>query len=302
MQRKLIKQSSTGLTLTVPIKWARRNNLEAGDVIDILDEGDQLIIKGEGESPERIITVEIPPESTFALLKTIIANAYKKGYDVIKVKYSKQEQLSQIELSVSELIGHEILGINNKVVIIRSVAKDLDREYQNLVKKSFYLIKENINKVIVDIKENNFNRESEIKEFRLLVLKYTDYCKRIINRNMKSKDTHYSEYLIVWTLEKISKIVHYLYQYLENKKTKVSEKTLESIEFSFDIFVNLYGYYFKNDLSYLPKFSIIKDKFMYDELFNKLNDREQDAVLIYYAASIIARCQDLPGHFYSKGF
>tara|TARA_Y100000310_G_scaffold124700_1_gene123498 strand:+ start:118150 stop:119052 length:903 start_codon:yes stop_codon:yes gene_type:complete len=300
MQRKLVKQGRDALTMTLPRKWWEKHHLRPGDSVEVQESEGKLIVYGEGEVPLTSVSIKIAEDATFTLLKTIIANAYKQGYDIIRIKFTKQRQIKQIQTSVSELIGHEILDINDKEVVIRSVAQDLHREYNNLVRKCFYLVKENMKKVLEDMAKNDFKREDEIKEYRLLVLKYSDYCKRIINKNMNTQDTHSSEYLIIWILEKISKIVHYAYSYMQ--KVKVSNNDQVTIKQAFDLFINLFENYFRKDISYLPKFAKIKDRYMYDKLFKELHDKNRDPVITYYAASIIARCQDLPGHFYAKSF
>ena len=44
MRRRIIKQGNNSFTSTVPIKWIKENNLEAGDEIEVFEEDNQLII------------------------------------------------------------------------------------------------------------------------------------------------------------------------------------------------------------------------------------------------------------------
>ena len=44
MRRKLIKQGIDTYTLSLPVKWIRKNNLKASEEVDIGEEGSNLMV------------------------------------------------------------------------------------------------------------------------------------------------------------------------------------------------------------------------------------------------------------------
>ena len=95
MNRKLIKQGSTSLVLSLPIEWIRSNQLKTGDEVEILPQDYTLVIrtKGEKKVTKFILTVDSLDEMS---LYVNLLNLYRKGFDEVKI-VSKSNKIMNFE-------------------------------------------------------------------------------------------------------------------------------------------------------------------------------------------------------------
>ena len=85
MKRKLVQQGGSALTVTLPAKWCKANNLKAGDEVEFSDDSSNLLtIKGKGEESKKeykltIIEDEITDSRFFeAHMNSLYINGYNK--------------------------------------------------------------------------------------------------------------------------------------------------------------------------------------------------------------------------------
>ncbi|MBI2572941.1 AbrB/MazE/SpoVT family DNA-binding domain-containing protein [Candidatus Woesearchaeota archaeon] len=299
MQRKLVKQGNNALTVTLPAKWLQEHNLQAGDVIEIEEEENRLVVAGKGALRRNEITLTLSRSMPIHLMKIKLSNAYKKGYDIIQVHFEDHSIFKEIENLTRNLIGFEVVDVADKKCTLRNISVEMESEYELLFKKSFYLLKENMRKIGEDLVTNSFKRGNEVHEYREIITRYADYVKRIFNKNLRFRDTCIFEYLIVRDLEKISNEVDYLYHYLESSSIKSSEKTRAIVTSIFQTVDELFSSYFKKDISYLEMFAKRKDHFMNKELLALLKDPKIDHHVVLRCAKMMRRCQDIVGPFYA---
>ncbi len=298
MKRNIIQQGAS-YTITLPKKWVEDNNLKNKDEIELDEDNNQLILKGKGQGKRQTIKVNIP-HSTRSLTKSIISNAYKKGYDIIEVTYEDDSTAKVIEKVVHDLMGHEIMDKKSHFLIIKNISTELEEEYDNIFRKSFFLCKENMAIIKEEIKELSFQRLEEVQETRNLITKYTDYCKRIITKNRRNNETSMFEYIIIWTLEKISNEINYLYRYLHTNAPKLNKEDIKSLNLAFHLFDNIMVHYFKKDVSYLHEFSKEKDQFLHERFDKLITSKSVNQVVLHRAGNIVRRCQDIVGPFYGS--
>lgn|SRR3989338_1379884 len=299
MQRKLVKQGNNALTVTLPAQWLQERNLKAGDVVEIEEEENRLILAGKGKPNRQTITIILPRSLSANLMRIKLSNAYKKGYDFIIVQFENNSVFKEIEKISRNLIGFEVVDISEKRCTLRNISIELESEYELLFKKSFYLLKENMQKTQEGIEQNSFKRGLEIREYRDIITRYADYVKRIFNKNLRSRDTCIFEYLIVRDLEKISNEIYYLYNHLENSELKSFDKTKGVVKLTFETVEEMFSSYFRKNVSYLETFVKRKDNFMDKELQILLKDHKMDHQIILRCAKIMRRCQDIVGPFYA---
>ena len=87
MQRKVIKQGTNTLMVSLPVKWTKKTGITKGDYLNLLEDQNTLLIS-KGETRTIIKKTEIKIKSTYknTLIRAIIGNLYKKGYDQIEIK------------------------------------------------------------------------------------------------------------------------------------------------------------------------------------------------------------------------
>lgn len=137
MLRKIVKQGNSALTLTLPSEWAKRFKLKAGDELEVIDEKDFLKISTE-KFGEKTIELDITKLNA-PLIWTYVIASYRKGYDLIKLTF-KKEQTKIIQEAVDALLGLAIIEQSNNSCVIKDLsAFPTEKEFQNIQRRIFYL-------------------------------------------------------------------------------------------------------------------------------------------------------------------
>ncbi len=90
MKRKINLVGNTTLTVSLPSKWVKRNNLKKGDEIILEENGGQLIIKsGAVKDKLKEIIINFDDNVNSSIAWRYLKSAYLQGYDIIIVNFSK---------------------------------------------------------------------------------------------------------------------------------------------------------------------------------------------------------------------
>lgn len=135
MERSLVKHGETTLMVSIPAAWAKRHSLSKGDSVDVLDEGESLILlqKGNKKLPlKREIYFEAP---NYDEIRAILCRFYREGADEIIVKYSNEEIFSVAHKVVASIFGYEITDSQKGQCIIKNLIKEFDFDNSIIFKK-----------------------------------------------------------------------------------------------------------------------------------------------------------------------
>ena len=128
MKRKLVKQGLSALTITIPSSWVRKNNLKAGDEVDVLERDTSLTISKEGRTELNEITVDLTGLLP-RLADRFMARAYQKGYDRIILKSEDPDLLQAVKNKVPELMGYESINSMKNQVEVQILSAQLDLDF-----------------------------------------------------------------------------------------------------------------------------------------------------------------------------
>ncbi|MDP3881342.1 MAG: hypothetical protein Q8Q31_00495 [Nanoarchaeota archaeon] len=183
MQRKLIGQGLGGITVHLPKRWIDAHHLKKGNEIDIEDSEGKLIIspkKINKDKKETSIRLSGLEES---LIRTLIANTYRLGYDSIKVDFENEKQFQILnEIIQKRLIGFEIIKKDSGSCIVENVTEPEEDQFGNIMQKLFLNIDtllENINQLCSSDKAQISESIDELDD---RILKYDNFCRRILLR------------------------------------------------------------------------------------------------------------------------
>ncbi|MCX8177617.1 MAG: phosphate uptake regulator PhoU [Candidatus Bathyarchaeota archaeon] len=124
--RKVQKVGYSTLTVSLPSEWAKRNNINPGDLIFIMQERDGTLkimpghVARREEAEEHIINADACNEK--GMLERIIVGSYILGRDVIKIISSKRIEKSYVEEVrgiVQKLIGLGILEETQNSILLQ---------------------------------------------------------------------------------------------------------------------------------------------------------------------------------------
>lgn len=285
MERSLVKHGETTLMVSIPAAWAKRHNLSKGDAVNVLDEGESLIIlqKGNKKQPlKRDIYFENP---NYDEIRAILCKFYREGADEIIVKYDNEEVFSVVHKVVASILGYEVTDSQKGQCIIRNLVKEFDFDKDTIFKK------------IITITDSIFSLTREIirgkKGYsieKVHLLRDEGWKFRDASFVMLKKETiekSFADEFILHIYEQNTTYLNWLIKcFIDNKMKPVSPQFLELYDKTHQYFRDALVLMKKKDTKYL--------KFIIDERRNLLKECESfslkggnEAKLVLYLSMLI---------------
>lgn len=299
MKRKVNRVGTNTLTVSLPCKWTKKYKIKAGDEVDLKERGSSLEISSKASISLDTYTTQLN-KTTLSNLKSIVGNAYKKGYTKIILEYKDNTILKDVQEVVDSLLGLEIIYRSPTRCEIRNIAQGLESEFNDLLRNCFILLLELSQSVTKDIKENKFERKADIIYRRDTITKNTDFLKRILNTYRRQDKAVIFQYLIVWTMEKTANEYKYIYNYCT--KNKVKKLSPEIIKYAEDTDKLVYLYYqllYQKKKENIEAIGIRKDEMIYSRL-HKISTKisKPEFPVLYHLSSIVRRAWDMCPPYY----
>ncbi|MBS3162992.1 AbrB/MazE/SpoVT family DNA-binding domain-containing protein [Candidatus Woesearchaeota archaeon] len=227
MIRKLIKQGGYGLTVYVPQKWVKNNQLKPGDEIEFEEDKDRLIIHIRKKSKikkELQIDLKNQVESS---IRTILANTYRSGYDKIKLLNLEDKDKKEVLKIVEKyMLGFEI---DKNKWEIESISEPSYENFENLLQRVFY----DLSYVV-----KNFITE-DIEEKVASIQKYDNFLKRAISKNLFNTTNSVFLWQLLSDLNQISRLCLHFKSDLK-KLTPIDKEILNKCIEMMDLLVEAY--------------------------------------------------------------
>lgn len=221
MKRKLVKQGKDTLTLSLPKKWIIKNKLSITDEIELIEKGNDLIVRSQTYVPEKK-KLSISADKVEKAFSKYIRSACVLGYDSIVIEYSKQSQLDTIKKTLqNDVFGYEIMNQEEGNVIINNVSEPKKDQFRPSLERNYKVVFSMLKSLLVNIKESNFSNISNIEQLEMTNNKLTSFNKNIlILDDTFKREISIIYYVILEYLEKIADEVLYLSTYLNGKRAK----------------------------------------------------------------------------------
>ncbi|MBN2368215.1 hypothetical protein JXC34_04285 [Candidatus Woesearchaeota archaeon] len=184
MKRKLVKQGLNALTVTLPSSWVRKNNLNPGDEVDLMETDDSLSISAEGKQPIKEITVDVSGLLP-RLADRFMARSYQKGYDKITVKYDDPELMLAIKNKVPELMGFEILNTTKNEIGIEVISAELHLDFDTMLRRALLILMDMAKTCQIAWKAGDKKSLNNIFYQDFDVNRFTYFCLRKLNKSQK---------------------------------------------------------------------------------------------------------------------
>lgn len=230
MRRKVIKQGHNTFTLTLPIKWAKQQNLQPGTELEVSEQGNSLVVSILGsEGNEKAIEkaeVDITGLPN-PLLWRFVSSAYRAGYNEIKIDFEGIENdkgqmeefsyditdwfykgqlpkdrslrltpIEAIQALVNRFVGVEITEQRQNYVIVKQFGETSYKEFDHAMKRIFMVIVSMSKDVLSAIESNDRSPLKAIHMMDTNVDRFEDYCLRVLNtkgyEDYKKTSTVYS--------------------------------------------------------------------------------------------------------------
>lgn len=226
MKRKLIQMAGKTLVVSLPSEWVKTYGLKKGEEIDVDKQGKTLIINaGKSYKTEEEIIINIPIQEEF--LERMVHLNYILGYDTLKLNFEDTQIIKKIKKAIKNLLGFEIIQESQNSCIIKSVATETDKEFDNVLRRVFFSLI-SIGKESYELIKNQKYDElkEEVTNFEETNDKLTFFCERLLNKkSYKEIQKTTIIYCFVWTLEHIADEYSYIAEFLaNNKKIKLNKE------------------------------------------------------------------------------
>jgi len=219
MKRKVNRVGTNTLTVSLPSKWAKKYNLQKGNELDFIEEGNTLNISiGDIIKEKRSVTVTITKEENY--MRRIITGMYLKGFDEIKIQFSDKKVFDRVQKDSKLLLGFEIVEQKDNYCILRNVSKGLDSELNTLLDRLFNIVLSFNKELFITLKEGDLTNINRFISYEENSNRISLFCKRMINLNILSDNmfNNTSVYIILSLLERISDELDWIVDFIEREK------------------------------------------------------------------------------------
>lgn len=316
MKRKIIKQGHNTLTVTLPSKWVKDLNLNAGDEIELIEKDKSILITSEKHNGEikraefDVSNMDIP------IIWKHFMSVYREGYDEVKVKfdpkselespykfmtehrfdtrykksYEKKPIMSSLQEFVNRFIGFEIIEQSKDFVLIKDMGAPTAKEFDNSLRRVFLLFQQMAEETLDAIEKGDPSNLIGMHDIDINLDKFHDYCVRVLNKigNQNSKKTSLlfaTLYLLEMAGDEFKNIAIHLINDINKPKFDNIKKMVELIK---EQIGNYYDLFYKFDEEKVRKISDldIKTYLGVPAIYKKASEDEKE---IFHHLRMIGR-------------
>ena len=276
MKRKVSLIGPSTLMVSLPSKWVKQFNVKKGDEIDIEEDDHKLVISLGHSSVSKKIKIDLIKHQN--LIRKLLLNAYRAGFDEINITFGQLEDLKTIQHFISTvLLGFEIIEQGKNTCTLRNVTKESEEEFESMFRRTFQVTSIMLKNGLEALKHHDIELIKETTLMETTNNKFVLFCERLLNKKgvgnfLKTNFT----FAAVYQLEKIADELKYIFDYISEHSIKISAdvvKFYEKVNMSFDLCQSAF-YDFTEEKA--EEISSIKEKILLssESLYNTANKNE----------------------------
>lgn len=292
MKRKLVRQGTATLMVSLPAKWIHENHLDKGSEIELEELDRDLMISAQAVKPKSEARIRIN-SSTESFIRIMITNTYRCGYDRILVQFEDEKQFQQLNQIVkTSLVGFEITKKEKNSCIIENITEPSDELFDNLLNKILYSISELFEFTQQMIEKPQ--RSSDYQEIEERIQKYDNFCRRVISkRKLRLSNTELLWNFLVLVNHGQRELYHFNRQL--QKDIQTNSKLSFNIEFKsilretsllFDLIKKAY---LEKKIDYLSRIHDLEKEIIYKKSFELMQNKKSKDNLLLYRIMVAAR-------------
>ncbi|MDD5192791.1 MAG: substrate-binding domain-containing protein, partial [Candidatus Nanoarchaeia archaeon] len=176
MYRKITRTGPATHTIALPSKWVKKNNLSAGEEIDIEEKGGELVIS-LSKKPGSQKSIKFQYKAY--LIKEMLEKLYYEKYSEIEI-FSEEPLPKNLHDVIKNFPGFEIIDNQDKKILIQRIFTSSGQNLNAILRRTFLIFSDNL--------ENNPPKlDTKIKEL-LWLLKQENYRLDIVDILLKIYD------------------------------------------------------------------------------------------------------------------
>lgn len=265
MKRKVIQIAGSTQLVSLPRQWAKRNNIKRGQEIEVLEDGNKVIITTDASI--NFVKVDVDISNMGEMTRRVIESYYRAGVDEMRITYNDPKLVEKIHESLASdiMIGEEIISQNSNSCILRYVAGLLE-EFESILRRIFLLLINMSNETVGLLKGGRYDMLKNLEMLERTNNRMTSACRRIINKT-PAKCTLTTKvgpmYVIIEVLEKLADEYKYIWSHyarLAEGKTKLNQKAVELFELANTMVRNYYELFYKYDVKKLAQIKHVRNR------------------------------------------
>ncbi|MFH1850327.1 MAG: hypothetical protein ABH879_09200 [archaeon] len=304
MKRKVIRQGHNTLTLTLPLKWAKRFNVQPGCELEVKEGDSSLVILPGGDLPELSATVDISGLDRCSILY-IVRNLYRTGYDEIELKFNTRwtpyyrigvdlKTISVIKYELMNLIGYEVVEQGASHTKIKDISALKSNDFDNILRRIFLLLNECGKDLLEGLQNKDVDLVNSIQEKHNIITKFVSYCLRLLNKfSYDAKEKKDILYHVIASLDKIADVYKNVSRDTIHLKPRVTKKTKDYLRIVTDSMEDYTQYFYKFDRKKMIKLNQDRDNFIKGLRNDLMSLSKEEIILIKGMQQILEVIADL---------
>lgn len=165
--------------VSLPSKWAKAFHVEAGDDVELVEQGKNLTITTQ--KGLHLAKVSVDLTKTDHLLKRLVAAQYLKGCDEIEVRFDTLEKSRIIQKRVDELIGVEVIEQGKDYLLLKDFSGTQENTFDSILRRILHLLRFMSDESLRAFQEKETDL-AYVADAEASINKFTDYCFRLLNK------------------------------------------------------------------------------------------------------------------------
>ncbi|MBW2971858.1 AbrB/MazE/SpoVT family DNA-binding domain-containing protein [Candidatus Woesearchaeota archaeon] len=292
MRRKVNRVGNNTLTVSLPAKWANRYNIKQGDELEVNEQGSALVVGSKDDSKWGKTKVDVEKFGLFH--QNFLANVYHVGYDEVEVLFRNSQDFENIQKRLPNFIGFEIVYQGEKSCVIKDISKTSELEFDNVLRRTFLMLIEMSERCSDAISKKEFDKLNEIRLLESMNNKFTDYCRRILNKyGYKDEKRTPVVYTLVHDLERLGDEYKRICDHFYKEKQPVNKDLLKLFQKINKYIRTYYELFYKYDRAKL-EYLLNEGKTIVKSLQTFLTSKSaSDAILAHHLIYITIGVYDL---------
>ena len=250
MERRLTAQGPKdrkSYMVTLPLDWVKSKGLDKLRTVNIELLGNTAIITPPSRVKEK---VEIDSDRYKYTIERVLAELYIMGVDEIKLIYKDSKMIERIRPIINDrMMGFEILEHSKDYLIIKSIAKESEEEFDTILRRVFLLLNFISERILNNIKNKDYVLLPDLSESYKSLFRLANFCLRSL---IKKGHSDYYKTCFYYNLCEELKTLCNRYKRLYNEiiKSKDKKPDIENLLFKLNNSLGiLYKLYYSFDIN-----------------------------------------------------
>jgi phosphate uptake regulator len=286
MRRKIIQQAKQAYTVTLPIEWVKNSKLKAGDEIEMVGSGKDLIIKTDHKQFGGEIKIDAK-NMHMILLYNYLNAAYAGGFDQVDIF---NLEIDMVELN--HMMGYAIVNQKKDGCTIKDISGSTFENLEDIFKQVFQTVISYYGFAIEDISGEKKGNTVTIRKKDEDINRYTLFLERsMIKKGATDSVMRKIMFTYAFELEKIGDNVFRIWD-SEVKEKKTDAITIDILTLSKQCLEKAFAVFYQTSPEKIKELIALRDK-VKEKVEQALKKHQNSRKALIYSLSIAEDCVDL---------